>query len=542
MGRKGNRKYNKPADSTANQGPQRSGWKAAGQGRRLGGEEPSWAAAVAAHTATTDSRASGLPNWAPPGCRRIREGGDGNCLFHAIARQALGDTNLDGHARAEICDWMQQHLVPSDVAAGRSPMAPMHRQMLEAQRGEIFAPGNGKGDAMLRLYLQKMRCSGTWGSGLEALCAAYVYGRPVHVWNPDGVSILDPPSEKMLAEANPIRLLHNGRNHWDSALPSAADRMECTAGEVAADEDADLAAAVAASIQDFDLCSGAADSLGRVKHEGSSAAASAPSDDHRALQRALAASAAAARQERADAHGLGDATRAAELRSRQERNELLGRLAERCERKGEALPFGAGLASREQLQSAARARAQALEVDGVVINPRPCESQADSATASFRLAGSDPNPLPASSASSTLDTAAASRRRWGRQRVRQPAVDNGSAQDQSRSDAAAAPCSGALSDLAADAAAAPAADGAVGSVQGRPVLRLQLVEEDGCGYAPGTDSLEDCVAALCRLGFTVEESAGIIECCDGEIGRVKALYGIAWEGDKTVQTLFDGHG
>lgn len=176
-----------------------------GMGQALGGEE------AAAPAPTGD---------APAGLRRQRESGDGDCLFHAIARQALGDTHLAGQAREEICNWMEQHLPPSAAKSGRSALLETHRAMVWQQRPEILSCGSYD-DAPVLEYVRKMRRRGEWGTGVEALSAAYCYGQAVHVWSPDGFSELLPPSSVRKGASEPIRLLHNGRNHWDSGLPTA---------------------------------------------------------------------------------------------------------------------------------------------------------------------------------------------------------------------------------------------------------------------------------------------------------------------------------
>merc|ERR1740116_415522 len=94
--------------------------------------------------------------------------------------------------------------------------------MIFEQREELWGSGD---DAPVVRYVQKMRRSGEWGTGLEAMCAVYRYSRPVHIWSPDGYSELQPPggASSSSSDPGPILLVHNGRNHWDSlrALPGA---------------------------------------------------------------------------------------------------------------------------------------------------------------------------------------------------------------------------------------------------------------------------------------------------------------------------------
>jgi len=154
----------------------------------------------------------------PAGLKRIVEGGDGDCLFHAIGRQALGDPNKAAQARAQICDWMTEHMTPSAQASGRSTVTSYHWQLIAAQRSDLSTGGAQDGPVLQ--YIGHMRRRGEWGTGLEALCAAYCYARPVCIWSPGGFSELRPPAH-LVTNMEPIRLLHNGRDHWDSAFPEA---------------------------------------------------------------------------------------------------------------------------------------------------------------------------------------------------------------------------------------------------------------------------------------------------------------------------------
>jgi len=163
-------------------------------------------------------RPGGIDN-VPAGFQRMGEYGDGNCLFHAIARQAFGDDRLAHCARAELCNFIAANLVPS----GNSMLTEEHWRMIHAQREELFQSSD---DSRVLRYVHQMRTNGVWGTGLEALCAAYCFHRPVHVWSPTGYSELQPPLYLLAASSTyePIRLLHNGRNHWDSVQPIVVHR------------------------------------------------------------------------------------------------------------------------------------------------------------------------------------------------------------------------------------------------------------------------------------------------------------------------------
>mmetsp|Transcript_14975 Transcript_14975/g.41124 ORF Transcript_14975/g.41124 Transcript_14975/m.41124 type:complete len:455 (+) Transcript_14975:64-1428(+) len=408
MGR--GRKY-RPAKSGGQPGAEpasrSTNWQTAGVGHRLGGtapppaiapergQAPAAASSVGADGHYAPQRAAPAPSRraiaahatpfiserddAPAGLQRTRESGHGNCLFHAIARQALGDPEFAGQARAQICDWMLAYLVPSAVAAGRSPLTQAHVQMIEAQRAEVFAPRKNDNDARVHRYVEKMRRDGEWGTGLEALCAAYLYSRPVHIWSPGGAQVLEPPPERRDVGATPLRLLHNGRNHWDSASPSEGFGSADGAAAIAAadiDEEA-LMAGVAASLadcgSDFRIAAagGSAIACSPRKIGTSASPSDAELEDLRALQRTLSSSAALARRELEDTRGLKDANRAAELRRSQEKHALLGQLAERCARRREEMPLGAGLLTNDKLRAVVDVRAPAATIDGVFIGCSP---------------------------------------------------------------------------------------------------------------------------------------------------------------------------
>lgn len=255
----------------------------------------------------------------PAGFKRVGEGADGNCFFHAIARQALGDTKLCARARSDICDWMDVHLPPSAHASGQSDLAEHHRLMIMEQREEVLELGRHGDDAKVRSYVAVMRRSGKWGTGIEALCGAYVYGRPVHVYSPDGFSALEPPPSKAHGSGEPIRLLHNGRNHWDSLFP-----LEASAGDSARPEPASKPAMMmrngvlqprtavedvgggGAAAQAPELLFGSSTKSPELAEERP---AESPLDDAAAQRRARAA-AAEARMMQASSRGLGAAAKA----------------------------------------------------------------------------------------------------------------------------------------------------------------------------------------------------------------------------------------
>merc|ERR1719235_457412 len=173
--------------------------------------------------------------------------------------------------------------------------------MIALQREEIFA----EGDASVKRYVAKMRRPREWGTGLEALSAAYVYRRPVHVWEANGEHTELRPPYDHLGTGDVIHLLHNSRNHWDSALqatPSAASRASHRAvarADSPETQDGDSSVALAAALEESRRAAGV----------------EAPPEvaEKQAQQRSAAAAAAEARLKKAETRGIGDAERLARL-------------------------------------------------------------------------------------------------------------------------------------------------------------------------------------------------------------------------------------
>jgi len=154
---------------------------------------------------------------APPAPLRMSERGDGNCLFHGLARQCLNNSDFAMQARQDVVDWMEQNLRPSVVSAGCSQLSASHGDHISRQLSDVVNI-NGD-DADFLEYIQKMRKPGEWGSGLEALCAAYRYSCSVCIWadfsgEDQPMDIIEPPN----CLNHPVGLLHVGGNHWDSML------------------------------------------------------------------------------------------------------------------------------------------------------------------------------------------------------------------------------------------------------------------------------------------------------------------------------------
>lgn len=380
----------------------------------------------------------------PSGFERVRESGDGDCLFHCIARQALGDTRLAAQARRELCDWMEAHLPPSARAAGRSGLSDLHSRMIWEQRQELWAADD---DAPALQYIQQMRRMGEWGTGLEAMCAAYRHARPVHIWSPDGYSELRPPDGvgSSSSSSEPILLMHNGRNHWDSLRPlpgaePAAHRRRDAASKEDEARDEELALALSLSLV---------------------AAFPDVGLDARDQRRAAAAAAAEQRGQHQASRGL--TTKA-------------GPSAAAAPEPGvkPGMSRSAALAL-----SAATAQASAVAAPEV---PAVSEDRAQSATGGEPIAAGP----------------------WDRRREARAAA---ALQTSADSTAGAAPA------LAAG-------------------LSLASVDQ-------AFNELEKCLEALQRVGLNGAEATEALAACNGDLERVKELYGIDWDDQgRTVQTPF----
>lgn len=413
---------------------------------------------------------------APPRLERVREGGDGNCLFHAIARQALGDTRLAHRARAEVCNFMEEHLTPSAAAAGRSLLSESHRQMVQAQRAEVLSCGPSD-DVVLR-YVQGMRREGEWGTGLEALCAAYCYSRPVQVWSPTGYSELRPPAS-LLPPGNlekPIRLLHNGHNHWDSALPSAAASGAAAAGDEAND-DSVLALALSQSSLSADR---------EWALQGPGVSLTLFDEDERAARRRTAAAAAEARQQRNTARGGGD------------RRRLTRHGQQESARKPPA-PTQTGPSSGSIGHSSTSGG-----------DAKAKDSKAGDCAVCADLGGESSMDGPLGESDHCVCSGP-----WARRRSARAAV-------------AASPTD-----------AAPAAKTATADLGSSDQHTASAAGSNQClGYLDVLE-LENCIAALRGIGFTEDEAAEALARSDGEVERVKALYCIDWDASgRTLQLPF----
>lgn len=367
---------------------------------------------------------------APPGFERIRESGNGNCLFNAIARQALGDDRLAHRVRAEVCNFMETNLVPSALETGHSVLIEEHMRMIHAQREELLQFGS-RDDSRVLQYTQKMRKNGEWGTGLEALCAAYCFQRPVHVWSPTGYSELRPPPN-LSATGNtcePIRLLHNGRNHWDSARPVAVHR----------------------NVVNRDVAS----SSDQPKAEDDPVVLLTLDEDERSARRRAALAAAEARERCCANRGIGNPSRSR--------------------------------SAQTQLPQKASGTDQHEQEHGKQTNT------------------DEANAMPTASNASSGG-------RWARRRESRFSGGAIDANNPTTSQLQTQPCQDADGTATADA----------------NNVRLSNVSE-----------LEECVAALRRVGLSSAEAAEALERNDRNIELVKALYCIDWDaGGRTIQSPF----
>lgn len=413
---------------------------------------------------------------APSGFERVREGGDGDCLFHAIARQALGDTQLASQARQQLCDWMEEHLTPSAIAAGRSALMDMHRGMVRDQREELWAGD----DVRVLQYVQRMRRQGEWGTGLEALCSAYRYGRPVNVWSPEGFSELRPPCGPEGAASagggggsapEAIYLQHNGRNHWDSLRPlpggaagSGGRRRPAAARQAADEEEEEEAVALALALSIVETFPDVG-------------------EEERAARRRVAAAAAQERELRLLSRGCS----------------------------GPAAPK-------------------------VVPKPLPQQPQQQPEQQPEQQLQQHPQLPPSELPAADLTAAAPS--------SAAAAVADDAAGMETGGDAAASPWE--RRRVARTAATAQPTDGSASSMdlEEETILAIAMASTEGPGLAHTSEDrasevLEECLAALRRVGLTGAEAAEALARCNGNVEQVKDLYGIDWDSSgRTLQVPY----
>ena len=95
--------------------------------------------------------------------------GDGNCLFRALSDQLFGTPSHHFQLRSEIVDYLE----------------------LESEKFKVFVDeddykGGWKG------YLNEMRQLGTYGSNIELSGFVQLYKRPIKVFQPGLVYVLQP--------------------------------------------------------------------------------------------------------------------------------------------------------------------------------------------------------------------------------------------------------------------------------------------------------------------------------------------------------------
>lgn len=127
-------------------------------------------------------------------------GGDGNCLFRAVADQTYGSQELHAVTRAAAADYMR----------------------LESAFFRGFVADD---DGGWESYLTAIRAPGTWGDDPEIQALCEIYGRPAEIWAYDSrqgaqqLRVFNGASQQAGAPADtrtPIRLSYYGGGHYDS--------------------------------------------------------------------------------------------------------------------------------------------------------------------------------------------------------------------------------------------------------------------------------------------------------------------------------------
>ena len=131
---------------------------------------------------------------AETGRRIYKVGGDGNCLFRAVAHQLYG--NEEHH-------WMiRQHCL----------------DYVESER-EYFAQYIIGGLQSFHIYVARKREDGVWGDDVEIQALSEIYDRPIEVYAYSKVPMRTFHESHENESAQPIRLSYHGKSHFNSIMP-----------------------------------------------------------------------------------------------------------------------------------------------------------------------------------------------------------------------------------------------------------------------------------------------------------------------------------
>ena len=153
--------------------------------------------------ARSSEAAAFLAALAARGATVVSMGGDGNCLFRAVADQVYGSQALHAVTRGAAADYMR-----SESTFFRN----------------FVADDDGGWEA----YLQGMRAPGTWGDDPEVQALCEIYGRSAEIWAYDPLNgakelrvfnagiATETPTTPLTPTTTPIRLSYYGGGHYDS--------------------------------------------------------------------------------------------------------------------------------------------------------------------------------------------------------------------------------------------------------------------------------------------------------------------------------------
>lgn len=131
----------------------------------------------------------------------IENGGEGNCLFRAIAYQAYGDEDLHKLVRQKCMDYI----------------------LSEKEYFKDFIIGGN--DSSVEAYVQRKRKNGVWGDDVEIQAMSEIYNRPMEIY-----AYSDRPMrtfheimqfqnhEQESHEMEPFRLSYHGKSHYNSIV------------------------------------------------------------------------------------------------------------------------------------------------------------------------------------------------------------------------------------------------------------------------------------------------------------------------------------
>ncbi|CAE8637656.1 unnamed protein product [Polarella glacialis] len=137
----------------------------------------------------------------PAGTQVLKQPGDGNCLFHSLAK-GLGGKETASGLRRRICSFMRDS---PDLDISGTSLADWVQMVAQSSVGN---------------YAQRMERAGEWGGAPEIAVCAHMVGINIYVYEPCGREFeLVAPfmcTDKMSSSKDAVHVLYSGRMHYDA--------------------------------------------------------------------------------------------------------------------------------------------------------------------------------------------------------------------------------------------------------------------------------------------------------------------------------------